>query len=138
MSDFAPAVYLMANRRNGALYCGVTSQLVQRIYQHREKVTGGHSATYEINRLVWFEMHATMEAAITREKQIKKWNRAWKTRLIEQENSEWRDLAVDLGFEPLRVQYVITNPRHPREGGGPSDEASNEDGAGDGFPPSRE
>ena len=105
----------------GALYCGVTSNLMQRVSQHRDGIFEGHSKARGTNRLVWFEMHATMEAAIQREKRIKNWNRAWKIGLIEDGNPDWRDLAVDFGFEPLRVPYS-TNPRHPREGGGPSDE----------------
>ena len=106
--DFAPATYLMANRKNGALYCGATSHLMRRVYQHRTGETGGHSRRYDIRRLVWFEMHATMEQAIGREKRIKKWNRNWKIQLIEQNNPQWRDLAVDLGFPPLPSASVTT------------------------------
>ena len=119
--DFAPAVYLLANRKNGALYVGVTSNLMQRIWQHREGVVKGFTGRYDICRLVWFEMHATMEQAIIREKRIKKWLRAWKIRLIEEENPDWRDLAADLGFEPFRVKFETHVPRHPRAGGDPSD-----------------
>ena len=100
--DFQPCVYLMASTRNGTLYCGVTSNLMQRIAQHREGRIEGFTAKYDVKTLVWFEQHATMESAIQREKRIKKWNRAWKLRLIEEGNSDWRDLACDFGFDVLR------------------------------------
>jgi putative endonuclease len=99
--DFAPAVYLLASRRNGTLYLGVTSNLIARLHQHRMGLVAGFTREYGVRVLVWFEMHATMEAAIQREKRIKKWNRAWKLELIEASNPEWRDLAEDLGFDPL-------------------------------------
>lgn len=100
--DFAPSVYILASKRNGTLYTGTTSNPMQRIAQHRSGHFNGFSARYQTKVLVWFEMHATMEHAITREKQIKKWNRGWKLRLIEQGNSAWRDLAPDLGLHALR------------------------------------
>ncbi len=131
-------VYILANRRNGALYVGVTSNLLQRIYQHREGVNDGFTKRYQINRLIWFESHDRMDSAIEREKRLKKWNRAWKIRLIEDANPDWRDLAVDLGFEPIRLKFETSQTRHPREGGGPSDEDAFRVDAGDGFPPSRE
>lgn len=96
-----PMVYLLASGRNGTLYAGVTSDLVQRVYQHREGAMG-FTARYRVKRLVWFEPHGTMEQAILREKRIKKWNRAWKLALIEAANPDWRDLAEDFGFDPLR------------------------------------
>jgi putative endonuclease len=99
--DFSPTAYLLASRRNGTLYTGVTSNLVGRIHQHREGRVSGFSRDYGVKLLVWFEQHATMESAITREKRIKKWNRAWKLELIEASNPEWRDLAEDLGFARL-------------------------------------
>jgi len=99
--DRSPAVYIVASGRNGTLYTGVTSDLPGRVFQHRAKTFSGFSAEYGCNRLVWFEAHAEMEPAILREKQIKKWNRAWKIALIEKENPTWRDLAEDWGFEPL-------------------------------------
>lgn len=97
----SPAVYLLASKRNGTLYVGVTSNLTGRIYQHRNELVAGFTKEYGVKRLVWFEDHATMEAAIQREKRIKKWNRAWKLELIEKGNPAWRDLAEDFGFEPL-------------------------------------
>lgn len=99
--EIAPAVYVVASARNGTLYIGVTSNLMQRIAQHRDGTLGGFTGRYSCKTLVWFEMHGTMEHAITREKQLKKWNRGWKLRLIEEANPNWADLAVELGFEPL-------------------------------------
>ena len=93
--EFQPCVYLMANRRNGTLYAGVTSDLVQRVWQHREG-QGGFSARYDCRLLVWFEQHATMEHAILREKQIKAGSRAKKVALIERENPLWRDLWPEI------------------------------------------
>jgi putative endonuclease len=101
LRDFGPTVYLLASRKNGAIYTGVTSNLVQRIGQHREGAIPGFTCKYGVKRLVWFEQHATMEHAIVREKRIKKWLRRWKLELIERDNLGWRDLAEDLGFPPL-------------------------------------
>ena len=84
-------VYLLASRRNGTLYVGVTSNLVGRTWQHREAITAGFSSKYHVHKLVWFEQHATAESAITREKQIKQWNRVWKIALIEACNPYWVD-----------------------------------------------
>ena len=98
---FQPTVYLLASRRNGTLYVGVTSDVVGRLYKHRNGLLLGFTREYRVNMLVWFEQHATIEEAILREKRIKKWNRAWKLALIEAANPEWRDLAEDFGFEPL-------------------------------------
>jgi putative endonuclease len=86
------AVYILASQRNGTLYIGVTSDLVKRIWQHKNKEAAGFSADYQVDRLVYFEMHESWEPAITREKQLKKWNRTWKLRLIEEHNPEWEDL----------------------------------------------
>ncbi len=95
-------VYIMASARNGTLYVGVTSNLMQRVVQHRSKDSGGFTAKYDVKMLVWFDPHSTMQYAITREKQLKTWNRAWKLDLIEQTNPNWCDLAVELGLEPPR------------------------------------
>jgi putative endonuclease len=100
--ELSPMVYIMASARNGTLYIGVTSNLLQRIAQHREGSLAGFSDRYPTKSLVWYEPHETLEHAIIREKRLKKWNRAWKLRLIEEQNPGWRDLALDLGFEPLR------------------------------------
>ena len=91
-----PCVYILASKRNGTLYTGVTSDLAKRVYQHREGTFSGFAKKYEVSRLVYFEMHESIEAAITREKQIKEWNRAWKMRLIEELNPDWDDLFEDI------------------------------------------
>ena len=96
-----PTVYLLASRRNGTLYVGVTADLLARIYQHRSGSVRGFTRKYGVRMLVWFEQHETMADAIRREKQIKKWNRKWKLELIENANPEWRDLAEDLGLGTL-------------------------------------
>ncbi len=96
-----PAVYIMASGFNGTIYTGVTSNLLQRVYQHRTGAFGGFTAEHGVKRLVWFEMRGTMESAIAREKQIKNWRRAWKVALIVKDNPTWRDLAEDFGFESL-------------------------------------
>ena len=85
-------IYIMASRRNGTLYIGVTSNLVQRVWHHKQGMIEGFTRKYGAKMLVYFEPHETAESAITREKQLKKWERAWKIRLIEQNNPEWRDL----------------------------------------------
>ncbi|QQP97276.1 GIY-YIG nuclease family protein [Lysobacter enzymogenes] len=92
----SPAVYLLASAKNGTLYLGVTSNLIQRIWQHREHLTEGFSDRYSVTRLVWYEQHETMESAILREKRLKKWQREWKIRLIEENNPDWRDLWQDI------------------------------------------
>ena len=99
--DRDPAVYIMASGFNGTLYTGVTSNLLQRIYQHRTGAFRGFTSDHGIKRLVWLEMHGTMESAIAREKQLKNWRREWKVELIVNGNPTWRDLAEDFGFESL-------------------------------------
>lgn len=89
-------VYLLASERNGTLYVGVTSDLSGRVWQHKDKAVPGFTAKYGVDRLVYYETHPSAEAAIRREKQIKKWNRKWKLELIESHNPEWRDLYADL------------------------------------------
>ena len=91
MKELQPAVYLLASGRNGTLYLGVTGNLVQRVWQHREHLVDGFSKEYGVTQLVWFEQHDTMESAITREKRIKKWRREWKWDLIERSNPYWND-----------------------------------------------
>ena len=90
--DKQPATYMLASRRNGTLYVGVTSDLIARAWQHREHIVKGFTSKYNVTRLVWYELHGTMEGAITREKRLKKWNRDWKIRLIEERNPYWNDL----------------------------------------------
>jgi putative endonuclease len=99
--EINPFVYIIASQRNGTIYIGVTSNLIQRIGQHREGTFPGFTKDYKVKLLVWFEQHDTMENAIAREKQIKAWLREWKLALIEEANPEWRDLAEDMGFDPL-------------------------------------
>lgn len=94
--DKQPCVYLLASGRNGTLYVGVTSDLVDRTWQHREHVADGFTKKYAVTKLMWYEMHGTMETAILREKQIKKWRREWKVQLIDENNSSWRDLWPDI------------------------------------------
>jgi len=89
-------VYMLASRRNGTLYIGMTDNLIQRVWMHRSGVISGFTKQYGVKMLVWYEQHATREAAITRERQLKKWNRGWKIKLIEQMNPSWRDLYDEL------------------------------------------
>jgi putative endonuclease len=91
-----PTVYILASKRNGSLYTGVTSNPVKRVWEHKSNLVDGFTKRYDVRMLVYFEQHADMTAAITREKQIKKWNRAWKLRLIEERNPEWKDLYEEL------------------------------------------
>ena len=91
-----PTVYILANKRNGTLYTGVTTNLVKRIWEHKNDTHEGFTKKYQVHRLVYFEQHQTMDAAITREKRIKKWNRQWKIKLIEKSNPQWRDLWDDI------------------------------------------
>ena len=92
----SPCVYLMASKPHGTIYLGVTSNPVQRVWEHKNNVVEGFTKEHTVHTLVWYELHDTMENAIQREKTIKKWNRSWKVRLIEQENPMWRDLYEDI------------------------------------------
>ena len=87
-----PCVYILASQRNGTLYVGVTSDLVKRTWQHKNDAVDGFTKEYGVHILAYYEFYTDMLAAITREKQIKKWNRAWKIELIESTNPDWRDL----------------------------------------------
>ena len=87
-----PCVYILASKFNGTLYIGVTSQLPQRIYQHKHNLVDGFTKKYNVHILVWYEIHETIESAIRREKQLKKWQRKWRIELIERNNKEWLDL----------------------------------------------
>ena len=91
-----PCVYLLASKRNGTLDTGVTSNLVQRIWQHRTNQVDGFTKKYGVHLLVWYQLHETMESAIAREKTIKEWARAWKLDLIEANNPTWRDLYPEI------------------------------------------
>jgi putative endonuclease len=91
-----PCVYILASCRNGTLYIGVTSNLVQRIWQHKHNAVEGFTKRYNIHMLVWFEQHQEMQSAIAREKAIKEWKRSWKIELIEKTNPEWMDLYPEI------------------------------------------
>ena len=89
-------VYIITNKAFGTLYIGVTNDLVRRVYEHREKLIPGFSKDYGLNRLVYYEVHETIENAIKREKQMKEWNRNWKLRQIMDMNPDWKDLYEDI------------------------------------------
>lgn len=89
---YQPVVYILTNQKNGTLYIGVTTNLIQRIWQHKNKVTEGFSLQYNLNLLVYYELHEDINNAILREKQLKKWRRQWKINLINKQNSSWQDL----------------------------------------------
>jgi putative endonuclease len=91
-----PCVYILASERNGTLYVGVTGDVVRRVWEHRNGVADEFTKRYAVRRLVHAEFHATMEQAILREKRIKKWRRAWKIKLIEENNPEWRDMYSEI------------------------------------------
>jgi putative endonuclease len=89
-------VYILASTRNGTLYVGVTSDLIRRVHEHKSDLADGFTKKYSVHNLVYYEMVDDVETAIAREKQIKKWNRGWKVRVIEKMNRDWRDLYPDL------------------------------------------
>ena len=89
-------VYMLSSDRNGTIYIGVTSNLVKRVWEHREELVPGFTNQYGVHKLVWYEQHESAESAITREKRLKKWNRDWKIRLIEESNPYWNDLYLTL------------------------------------------
>jgi putative endonuclease len=91
-----PCVYILTNKPLGTLYIGVTSNLPQRIWQHKTKITKGFTEKYNLNKIVWYEAHGDIVSAIQREKALKAWKRDWKIRIIEEMNPLWRDLYVDL------------------------------------------
>jgi putative endonuclease len=89
-------VYILASKRNGTLYIGVTSDLAKRMWEHKQKLVEGFTAKYDVDRLVYYESCGSAEGAILREKQLKKWNRAWKLKVINKVNPFWRDLYEDI------------------------------------------
>jgi putative endonuclease len=89
-------IYMLASKRNGTLYVGVTNDLLRRALEHKDKLVPGFTKRYGVSILVWYEIHGDINTAIEREKQIKGWNRAWKIRLIEANNSGWNDLTAEL------------------------------------------
>ena len=92
----APCVYMLASKKYGTLYIGVTSDLVKRVWEHKNSAVDGFTKEHRVRDLVWYEQHETMESAIAREKAMKKWLRNWKLNLIEATNPDWRDLYPDL------------------------------------------
>ena len=98
MADKRPCVYILASRRNGTLYVGVSADLIRRVWEHRTGAVSSFTRDYAIHTLVVAEFHETMESAILREKRIKKWRRQWKLELIEQANPQWRDLYDELAI----------------------------------------
>ncbi len=131
-------VYILASRRNGTLYTGVTSDLAHRVWQHREGLVPGFTATYGVKALVWYEHHASIDEAITREKRLKEWQRAWKLRLIEEANPGWRGLSrarrSDQGTtappaaqpRPSRAKSKDASPLHRHPGAGRDPEGRQE------------
>ena len=99
-----PAVYIMASRYRGTLYVGVTSKLWSRVCDHKNGTTPGYTSKYDVTALVWYEHRHSMASAIRREKQIKEWQRAWKIRLVEETNPEWRDLHDEIDVLATLVQ----------------------------------
>jgi len=89
-------IYILASKKNGTLYIGITSDLIRRIWEHKNNVVKGFTKKYSVHTLVYCEVHPTFETAVQREKNLKKWKRAWKIKLIEEKNSEWRDLYPDI------------------------------------------
>ena len=87
-----PAVYILASKRNGTLYIGVTSDLIKRIWEHKNNMVEGFTKRYSVHYLVWYEVHESIESAIGREKRLKEWKRKWKLELIESSNPDWQDL----------------------------------------------
>ena len=96
LSDRIPCVYILASQRNGTLYVGVTSNLVRRVWEHKNDLADGFTKKYGVHTLVWYEVHPTMDSAITREKRLKEWKRNWKLDLIEGVNPMWDDLYDEL------------------------------------------
>jgi len=94
--DRLPCVYILASKTNGVLYTGVTSNLLKRIWQHKNNLVKGFTSKYNVHTLVWYEVHETMGSAIQREKAIKNWKRSWKVKVIEETNPTWRDLYYGL------------------------------------------
>jgi len=99
-------VYILASKRNGTLYIGVTNDLLRRVLQHKNKVVSGFTARYNVNMLVYYEQTENVESAIQREKQLKFWQRKWKLRLIEEFNPEWKDLYIEIIYSGFRQHNV--------------------------------
>ncbi|MDR2035563.1 MAG: GIY-YIG nuclease family protein [Coriobacteriales bacterium] len=95
MIDREYYVYIMASRKSGTLYVGMTNNLPRRVYEHKNNLVDGFTKKYGVHRLVWYERTVDVNSALLKEKQIKKWNRNWKIRMIEEKNAEWEDLSKD-------------------------------------------
>lgn len=89
-------LYILASKKNGTLYIGVTSDIVKRVYEHKNNLVEGFTNKYEVHDLVYYQVFEDIEEAIKREKQLKKWKRSWKVRIIEESNPEWKDLYADI------------------------------------------
>ncbi len=96
------SVYILASKKEGTLYIGVTSDLEKRVWQHKNKIIKGFTEKYNVNKLVYYEQTGNVESALTREKQLKEWQRRWKIRLIEKDNPEWNDLYEELRTDGSR------------------------------------
>ena len=106
----SPAVYILASKHYGTLYVGVTSDLLGRMWQHRNNALPGFTCKYAVHRLVYFEMFGAMIPAIEREKQLKRWHRPWKINLINEANPGWSDLAVSIGLPPVAPTVTRNGP----------------------------
>lgn len=111
--DRVSFAYILASRFRGTIYTGVTSDLIRRIWEHRNGIRSRFPGRYAVYRLVWWEAFGDIELAIRREKQLKRWHRPWKVNLIEATNPHWDDLAVALGFEPLLEEPKRQRPPNP-------------------------
>ncbi|MBX9918120.1 MAG: GIY-YIG nuclease family protein [Nitrosomonas sp.] len=96
MTEKRPAVYMLASKKNGTLYIGVTSNLIRRVWEHKHDLADGFTKKYQVHQLVWYELHETMDSAISREKAMKNWKRVWKISRIETVNPDWQDLYSSL------------------------------------------
>lgn len=96
MTEKQPAVYMLASKKNGTLYIGVTSNLIRRVWEHKHDLADGFTKKYQVHQLVWYELHETMDSAISREKAMKNWKRVWKISRIETVNPDWQDLYSSL------------------------------------------
>ena len=96
MVNKQPTVYILASKRNGTLYVGVTSNLIKRVWAHKSNLVSGFTRRYKVHQLVWYEVHGTMGSAILKEKRIKEWKRKWKLGLIENSNPTWKDLYKEI------------------------------------------
>jgi putative endonuclease len=118
-------IYMLASERNGTLYVGMTDDLVKRVWQHRTDALPGFTRKYNVKTLVWHETHESRESAFARERQIKKWNRSWKIKLIEESNPDWRDLWDEIASPIPAASPSPARPRgtstaaHPRGSGDP-------------------